>query len=51
MNEPGLPGAAASVCRKLPQGPNPVHTFIPVAAISDMLLHPGETVRLQRPPA
>jgi biotin/methionine sulfoxide reductase len=26
----------------LPQGPNPVSTFIPVAAISDMLLHPGE---------
>ncbi len=26
----------------LPQGPNPVRTFIPVAAVSDMLLHPGE---------
>jgi len=26
----------------LPQGTNPVETFIPVARISDMLLHPGE---------
>ncbi|MEE2716156.1 MAG: molybdopterin-dependent oxidoreductase [SAR324 cluster bacterium] len=26
----------------LPQGANPVETFIPVARISDMLLHPGE---------
>ncbi|BBZ28041.1 biotin transporter BioY [Mycolicibacterium madagascariense] len=25
-----------------PQGANPVNTFIPVAAVSDMLLHPGE---------
>lgn len=25
-----------------PQGSNPVSTFIPVAAVSDMLLHPGE---------
>jgi len=25
-----------------PQGANPVTTFIPVAAVSDMLLHPGE---------
>ena len=41
MNEPGLPPLR---CRlpALPQGPNPVQTFIPVAAISDMLLHPGE---------
>ena len=30
-----LPGAS------LPQGPNAVSTFIPVARISDMLLHPG----------
>ncbi len=47
MNEPGLPPLR---CRlpSLPQGPNPVQTFIPVAAISDMLLHPGESVRLQR---
>ena len=41
MNEPGLPPLR---CRlpSLPQGLNPVQTFIPVAAISDMLLHPGE---------
>lgn len=41
MNEPGL---APLRCRlpALPQGLNPVQTFIPVAAVSDMLLHPGE---------
>jgi biotin/methionine sulfoxide reductase len=41
MNEPGLPPLR---CRlpSLPQGFNPVQTFIPVAAVSDMLLHPGE---------
>ncbi|MBU8810104.1 molybdopterin guanine dinucleotide-containing S/N-oxide reductase [Mycolicibacterium goodii] len=41
MNEPGL---APLRCRlpSLPQGPNPVRTFIPVAAVTDMLLHPGE---------
>ncbi|GAA1689272.1 biotin transporter BioY [Mycolicibacterium murale] len=41
MNEPGLPPIR---CRLpvLPQGVNPVQTFIPVAAVSDMLLHPGE---------
>ena len=41
MNEPGLPPLR---CRlpALPQGLNPVETFIPVAAVSDMLLHPGE---------
>ncbi len=41
MNEPGLPPLR---CRlpSLPQGFNPVQSFIPVAAISDMLLHPGE---------
>lgn len=41
MNEPGL---APLRCRLpvLPQGLNPVRTFIPVAAVSDMLLHPGE---------
>ncbi|MGO4445844.1 molybdopterin-dependent oxidoreductase [Mycobacterium sp. 2YAF39] len=41
MNEPGLPPLR---CRlpSLPQGLNPVQAFIPVAAISDMLLHPGE---------
>ncbi|MFT5503986.1 MAG: biotin/methionine sulfoxide reductase [Gammaproteobacteria bacterium] len=31
-----VPGAS------LPQGPNPVSTFIPVARISDMLMNPGE---------
>lgn len=41
MNEPGLPPIR---CRLpvLPQGPNPVESSIPVASISDMLLHPGE---------
>ncbi len=41
MNEPGL---APLRCRLpvLPQGLNPVTTFIPVAAVSDMLLNPGE---------
>ena len=41
MNEPGLPPLRCSLPR-LPQGINPVRTFIPVAAVSDMLLHPGE---------
>jgi len=41
MNEPGLPPLRCGLPR-LPQGVNPVRTFIPVAAISDMLLHPGE---------
>ena len=42
MNEPGLPPTR---CRLpvFPQGPNPVTTSIPVAAVSDMLLHPGES--------
>jgi len=42
MNEPGLPPLR---CRlpTLPQGVNPVTDFIPVAAVSDMLLRPGET--------
>ena len=41
MNEPGLPPLR---CRlpSLPQGAQPGATFIPVAAVSDMLLHPGE---------
>lgn len=42
MNEPGLPPLRCGLPR-LPQGINPVRTFIPVAAVSDMLLHPGET--------
>ncbi|MCV7415317.1 molybdopterin-dependent oxidoreductase [Mycolicibacterium litorale] len=41
MNEPGLPPLRCGLPR-LPQGINPVRTFIPVAAVSDMLLHPGE---------
>lgn len=41
QNEVGMPPVR---CRlpSLPQGLNPVRTFIPVAAISDMLLHPGQ---------
>ncbi|GAS95381.1 molybdopterin oxidoreductase [Mycolicibacterium canariasense] len=41
MNEPGLAPLRFRL-PALPQGHNPVSTFIPVAAISDMLLHPGE---------
>ena len=41
MNEPGLAPLRCGL-PALPQGPNPVGTFIPVAAVSDMLLHPGE---------
>lgn len=41
MNEPGLPPLRCALPR-LPQGINPVRSFIPVAAISDLLLHPGE---------
>ena len=41
MNEPGLPPLRCGLPR-LPQGVNPVSSFIPVAAVSDMLLHPGE---------
>jgi len=36
-NYQGIPGAS------LPQGKNPVKSFIPVARIADMLLKPGET--------
>ncbi|MDT5066021.1 MAG: biotin/methionine sulfoxide reductase [Mycobacterium sp.] len=41
QNEVGMPPL---LCRlpTIPQGLNPVRTFIPVAAVSDMLLHPGE---------
>ena len=41
QNELGMPPLR---CRlpTLPQGPNPVQAFIPVAAVSDLLLHPGE---------
>ncbi|MGB3352771.1 MAG: molybdopterin-dependent oxidoreductase [Mycobacterium sp.] len=41
MNEPGLPPLRCGLPR-LPQGVNPVSSFIPVAAVSEMLLHPGE---------
>ncbi|MGY4651937.1 molybdopterin-dependent oxidoreductase [Mycobacterium sp. URHB0021] len=41
MNEPGLPPLRCSL-PSLPQGLNPVRTFIPVAAVSHMLLHPGQ---------
>ncbi|MCV7278594.1 molybdopterin guanine dinucleotide-containing S/N-oxide reductase [Mycolicibacterium flavescens] len=41
MNEPGLPPLRSELPR-LPQGINPVQSFIPVAAISDLLLRPGE---------
>ncbi|WP_051053457.1 molybdopterin-dependent oxidoreductase [Mycolicibacterium chubuense] len=41
MNEPGLPPLRCTLPR-LPQGLNPVTSFIPVAAVSDMLLRPGE---------
>lgn len=41
MNEPGLPPLRCGL-PTLPQGHNPVTTFIPVAAVSDMLLRPGE---------
>jgi len=40
MNEPGLAPLRFPL-PVLPQGHNPVSTFIPVAAVSDMLLHPG----------
>jgi biotin/methionine sulfoxide reductase len=42
MNKSGLPPLRSGL-PSLPQGLNPVRTFIPVAAISDMLLHPGES--------
>ncbi|OMC39263.1 molybdopterin oxidoreductase [Mycolicibacterium fortuitum] len=40
MNEPGLPPLRCGL-PVLPQGLNPVKTFIPVAAVTDMLLNPG----------
>ncbi|MER6398759.1 molybdopterin-dependent oxidoreductase [Kitasatospora sp. NPDC001603] len=36
---PGRPSVAS-----IPQGPNPVADFIPVARIADTLLHPGRTI-------
>ena len=41
MNEAGLAPLRHRL-PTLPQGVNPVTDFIPVAAVSDMLLHPGE---------
>jgi biotin/methionine sulfoxide reductase len=41
QNEVGMAPLRCSL-PTFPQGHNPVSTFIPVAAISDMLLHPGE---------
>ncbi|SDC95478.1 molybdopterin-dependent oxidoreductase [Rhodococcus tukisamuensis] len=41
MNEPGLAPVPYPL-PTLPQGNNPVKAYIPVAAVSDMLLHPGE---------
>ncbi|MGA9375841.1 MAG: molybdopterin-dependent oxidoreductase [Mycobacterium sp.] len=40
MNEPGL-APLRHLLPVFPQTHNPVSTFIPVAAVSDMLLHPG----------
>jgi len=45
MNEPGLPALRFGL-PKLPQGPNPVHTFIPVAAIMRHAAASRRTVRL-----
>jgi len=41
QNEVGMPPLRFGL-PTFPQGANAVQTFIPVAAISDMLLHPGE---------
>jgi biotin/methionine sulfoxide reductase len=41
MNEPGLAPVRCAL-PVFPQGLNPVRTFIPVAKVSDMLLHPGD---------
>lgn len=44
MNKPGLRGTAWPMPR-LPQGTNGVASYVPVAAISELLLHPGSTMR------
>src|SRR6195952_2786273 len=41
QNEVGMPPLRFGL-PTFPQGANPVRTFIPVAAVTDMLLHPGE---------
>jgi len=43
MNEPGMPPLSCPL-PTLPQGPNPVSAFIPVAKVSDMLLNPGKQI-------
>ena len=43
MNEPGRAPVPYPL-PTLPQGINPVETYIPVAAVSDMLLHPGKVI-------
>ena len=43
MNEPGRAPVPYPL-PTLPQGINPVKTFIPVAAVSDMLLNPGKSI-------
>ncbi len=43
MNEPGRAPVPYPL-PTLPQGVNPVKTYIPVAAVSDMLLHPGKVI-------
>ena len=42
------PRTCASRGPTLPQGNNPVAHFIPVARIADMLLNPGDSLRLRR---
>ncbi len=44
MGDIGVRGSGTRMPR-LPQGTNPVAEFIPVARVSDMLLHPGEPFR------
>ncbi|MBB6173618.1 biotin/methionine sulfoxide reductase [Nocardiopsis mwathae] len=36
-------GATPGGLPRMPQGANPIDSFIPVARVADMLLHPGET--------
>ncbi|GAB78989.1 biotin/methionine sulfoxide reductase [Austwickia chelonae] len=43
MNKPGLVGTPFRL-PSLPQGANPVATRIPVASISELLLHPGRPI-------
>lgn len=43
MNKPGLSPTTCQLPR-LPQGHNPVPDFVPVAALSELLLNPGSTM-------